>query len=92
MTDPLDEMIDAGTEAILAGVRGDKEAYKRHIERGRAAYRAAKHANIERVAEALERATETDRRQRRKPKRPDKPLTQSMGDLLRAAGVTKVEG
>jgi hypothetical protein len=91
MTDPLDEMIDAGTEAVLAAARGDEKAYKQHIKRGRAAYRQAQHANAERIVDALERGMDERRRQKRR-KRPEKPLTQSMGDLLRAAGVTRAEG
>jgi hypothetical protein len=88
--EPIEEMIDAGARAILAGMSGDKEEYRRQVERGRSALVEAKHATERKIIEAFDKSIEDDARRRRKP-RPSKPLTQNMGDLLRAAGI-KAEG
>lgn len=83
--EPLDIVIDAGAKAMLAALAMDREEEQRQLKRGRAAYKKLHGFTME--------AIEVDHRPRRKKqkKKPQVKVTTSLGDLLKQAGVDKVD-
>lgn len=91
--DPVEVFVDAGTKAIVAGVSGNEREWKRQIERGRKArLRIAMTTHDERIEQVFTQVEEMRRKRRHKRKaKPSTPLTSSLGDALRAAGVVSKE-
>jgi len=88
--DHFAEVIEAGAEAMMAGMRGDNEEWKKQVKRGRKAYQKYKGQQIDRLIDQMDATVEADRRKRRKQKpKKEKKLTMSLGDLLKDAGVVK---
>ncbi len=93
---PLDEMLEAGADAMMAGMLGDEEGWHENIRKGRKAYTRLREqqgrAIDQFVAEEDAEAQRKRKQKQRKHRPPHTPkVATSLGDLLKASGVKAVD-